>query len=92
VEARFEWDPRKAARNLSKHRVSFTEALTVFADPLARIVDDPRHSRDEPRYILLGSSAHKRLLVVMYTERGGGIRLISARKATPRERNSYEEG
>jgi uncharacterized protein len=72
--------------------VLFTEALTVFADPLARIVDDPRHSRDEPRYAILGSSADNRLLVVMYTERGEGIRLISARKATPRERNSYEEG
>jgi len=66
VEARFEWDPRKAARNLSKHRVSFPEALTAFADPLARIVDDPRHSRDESRYVLLGSSVNKRLLVVMY--------------------------
>ena len=91
MEARFEWDPRKAARNLLKHRVSFTEALTVFADPLARIVDDPRHSRDEPRYILLGTSVHNRLVVVMYTERGEAIRLISARKATERERKSYEE-
>ena len=70
MEARFEWDPRKAARNLSKHKVSFTEALTVFADPLARVVSDPRHSRDEPRYVILGSSANNRLLVVMYTERG----------------------
>ena len=70
MEARFVWDPRKAARNLSKHKVSFREALTVFADPLARIVDDPRHSDDEQRSILLESSAHNRLLLVMYTERG----------------------
>ena len=91
MEVRFVWDPRKAARNLSKHKVSFREALTVFADPLARIVDDPRHSDYEQRYILLGSSAHNRLLVVMYTERGEAIRLISARIATLRERKSYEE-
>lgn len=64
----------------------------MFADPLARIVSDPRHSSDEPRYVLLGSSANNRLLMVMSTERGEAIRLISARKATPRERNSYEEG
>ena len=91
MEARFVWDLRKAAQNLSKHKVSFTEALTVFADPLARIVDDPRHSNDEKRYILLGTSTHNRLLVVMYTERGEAIRLISARTATLRERKSYEE-
>ena len=91
MEARFVWDPRKAARNFSKHKVSFREALTVFADPLARIVDDPRHSEDEQRYVLLGSSDYNRLLVVMYTERGEAIRLISARPATLRERKSYEE-
>ena len=59
MEARFEWDPRKAARDLSKHKVSFTETLTVFAEPLARSVDAPRDSRDEPRYILLGTSGSK---------------------------------
>jgi uncharacterized protein len=63
----------------------------VFADPFGRIIDDPRHSADERREVLIGSSSHKRLLVVMYTERGEAIRLISVRKATPRERNTYEE-
>lgn len=89
---RFEWDPEKAAANLAKHRVSFEEAATVFADPLGRIVEDPRHSADEPRYVLLGCSEHQRPLAVMFTERAGAVRLISARKATRRERRNYETG
>jgi uncharacterized protein len=88
----FEWDPRKAVLNLAKHGVSFDEAVTAFGDPLARIVDDPYHSVDEQRFILLGQSDRRRLLVVMFTERGEAIRLISARRATPRERRSHEEG
>jgi uncharacterized protein len=92
VELRFEWDPAKAAANLAKHRVSFEEAATVFADPLGRIVDDPRHSADEARYVLLGQSERQRPLAVMFTERAGAVRLISARKATPRERGDYETG
>ncbi|HSB71058.1 MAG TPA: BrnT family toxin [Candidatus Methylomirabilis sp.] len=87
----FGWDAGKAAGNLAKHGVSFEEAATVFGDPLGRIVDDPRHSPDEPRYVLLGHSERQRLLAVMFTERGEVIRLISARKATPRERREYEE-
>ena len=87
----FEWDPDKARVNLSKHRVSFEEAVTAFGDPLALIVDDPRHSEAEERFALLGQSASHRLLVVMFTERGDAIRLISARKATRRERKQYEE-
>ena len=88
---RVEWDPRKAAVNRAKHKVSFEEAVTVFGDPLGRITDDPRHSETEERYVLLGQSARRRLLVVMFTERGQAIRLISARKTTRRERREYEK-
>ena len=86
-----EWDPKKAARNLTKHGVSFHEAATVFGDPLARIVDDPRHYAEEERCVLLGVSRRQRLLAVMFVERGDAIRLISARRATRRERRDYEE-
>lgn len=88
----FEWDPRKAALNLAKHAVWFDEAVTVFGDPLAQIIDDPDHSVGEQRSILLGQSDRGRLLVVMFTERRDSIRLISARRATPRERRRHEEG
>jgi uncharacterized protein len=86
----FEWHPVKAEANESKHGVSFAEAATIFRDPLARLVDDPEHSEDEPRYILFGESARGRLLVGMHTERAGRIRLISAREMTRRERTQYE--
>ncbi|MGH9556698.1 MAG: BrnT family toxin [Terriglobales bacterium] len=89
---RFEWNPEKAAGNLAKHEVSFEEAATVFGDLLGRIVDDPRHSVDEPRYVLLGQSERQRLLAVMFAERAEGIRVMRARKATRRERREYEEG
>ena len=88
---RFEWHAPKAAANRAKHKVTFEEATTVFGDPLARIVDDPRHSQEEERFVLLGQSARRRLLVVLFTERGEAIHLISARKATRRERRDYEE-
>jgi uncharacterized DUF497 family protein len=87
----FEWDPRKAAANLSKHKVSFEEAGTVFGDPLGRIVADPRHSAVEDRLVLLGISKERRLLAVMYVERAEAVRIISARRATRRERRDYEE-
>ena len=87
----FEWDARKSVSNLAKHRVSFEEATAVFADPLGRIMPDPRHSVDEERYVLLGVSLRRRLLAVMYAERGDTIRLISARPATRQERRDYEE-
>jgi uncharacterized DUF497 family protein len=90
-ELRFEWDPRKAARNRAKHGVSFEEASSVFGDPLGWIVDDPRHSRGERRHALLGSSERHRVLTVMFTEREEVIRVISARKATRQERKNYEE-
>jgi hypothetical protein len=90
-EVRFEWDPRKAARNRAKHGVSFEEASSVFGDPLGWIVEDPRHSVGERRQVLLGSSERRRLLAVMFTEREEAIRVISARKATRQERKNYED-
>ena len=87
----FEWDPGKAKANRAKHGVSFEEAVTVFGEPLGRITDDPRHSDTEERYVLLGQSVRRRLLAVMFTERGQAIRLFSARSATRRERREYEE-
>jgi uncharacterized protein len=70
MSLKFEWDPRKAASNLSKHGVSFQEALTTFADPLARIFDDEEHSVGEQREIIIGHSAKERLLVVSFTAQG----------------------
>jgi uncharacterized protein len=87
----FEWDEDKAASNQKKHRVTFEEAATVFADPLAAIFDDEEHSEEEQREIIVGHSAENRLLLVSFTERGGAIRIISARRATKRERRDYEE-
>ena len=87
----FEWDPRKAAANLAKHKVSFEEAATVFGDPFGRIVADPRHSSVEDRSVLLGISKERRWLAVMYTERAEAVRIISARRATRPERRDYEE-
>jgi uncharacterized DUF497 family protein len=88
---RVEWYGPKASANRAKHKVTFEEASTVFGDPLGRITDDPRHSEDEERFVLLGQSEKRRLLVVLFTERGETIHLISARKATRRERREYEE-
>lgn len=87
----FEWDRRKAERNVRKHGVSFDEAVTVFADPFEPMVDDPDHSFGEERYVSVGRSARDRLLVVGYSERGSKIRLIFARRATVPERFDYEE-
>jgi uncharacterized DUF497 family protein len=91
MAASFEWDPRKAADNYGKHGVSFDEASTVFADPLGRLVDDPRHSKGEERFVMLGSSRNSRLLAVMFTVREERIRIISARRVTRAERKAYEE-
>ncbi len=88
---RFEWDARKATSNLKKHDVSFDEAATVFYDPLAATFADPEHSREESRFVTVGYSAQGRLLVVCHVERGGVLRLISARRATPRERRRHED-
>ncbi len=87
----FEWDPQKAIANQRKHGVTFDEGTTAFGDPFGIVVDDPRHSGVEDRMVLLGYSQASRLLAVMFTERGDRIRLISARTATRRERQTYEE-
>jgi uncharacterized DUF497 family protein len=86
----FEWDAAKAAENLKKHGVAFEEALTVFGDPLARIIDDPDHSVDEKREIIIGHSGQQRLLLVSFIERPPKVRIIGARRATRREREEYE--
>ena len=88
----FEWDKNKAASNLSKHGVSFEEAETVFDDPLLIDFYDPDHSEDEARYLIIGASNRRRLLIVSYTERGDSVRLISAREVTRNEREAYEGG
>jgi uncharacterized protein len=88
---RFEWDGSKAASNLKKHRASFDEAVTVFYDPLAATFGDPDHSEEESRVITVGYSARGRLLVVSHVERGDATRLISARRATLRERKRHED-
>ena len=91
MSLKFEWDRRKAASNLSKHGVSFEEALTVFGDPLARIFDDEDHSIEEQREIIIGLSVKERLLVVCFTAKGESVRIFSARRATRKERRDYEE-
>jgi uncharacterized DUF497 family protein len=87
----FEWDANKAKSNLEKHRISFEEASTVFGDSRSLTIPDPVHSEVENRFITLGSSHRGKLLVVVHTERGDNIRIISARVASKRERRSYEE-
>lgn len=89
---KFEWDPRKAERNLKDHRVSFAEASTVFYDPWAVTIADPGHSLIEHREVTLGQSHLGRVLVVSHTQRRNRIRLISARLPTRRERRKYEAG
>ncbi len=84
-------DPAKALANIEKHGVSFEEAVTVFQDPLAKVHPDAGHSESEPREILIGHSAQRRLLLVAFTDRQGKIRLISAGEVTRRERREYEE-
>jgi len=86
----FEWDRLKATQNRKKHRVSFDEAVTVFYDPLAATFDDPDRSFGERRLITIGYSFNGRLLVVVHTERGRSIRIISARPANARERKNHE--
>jgi uncharacterized protein len=87
----FAWDPRKARSNLVKHGVSFEEAQTVFLDESARLIDDPDHSEDEDRFLLLGYSFQARCLIVShcYQQSDTVIRLISARHATAQEEEVY---
>ena len=89
---RFEWDKRKAISNEKIHGITFDEASTIFRDPLAFIFDDEYHSEDEPREIIIGHSIGGRLVVVSFTERAKSVvRIISARPATKKEREDYEE-
>jgi uncharacterized protein len=87
----FEWDPKKARLNVKTHNITFDEASTAFRDPLSQTIDDPLHSEDEERLVLIGRSLQGRLLVIVHTERGDRIRIISARLATKEERFRYEE-
>ena len=87
----FEWDPDKARVNLAKHGVGFLEATTVLGDPLSPTIADPDHSEGEQRFISMGMSDRRRLLVVAHTVWGERIRIISARRATRRERHAYEQ-
>jgi len=88
----FEWESAEAESNKRKHGVSFAEAMTVLADTLSLTGYDPDHSEEEDRYITMGLSAEGRLLVVSHTDRGDKVRIISARKASRRERRDYEDG
>ena len=87
----FEWDERKAEANAKKHGVSFDEAKSVFVDERAKLIEDPDHSEDEDRFVLLGLSSVLRLLLVCHCYRAEGnvIRIISARKASAHEFKSY---
>jgi hypothetical protein len=87
----FEWDENKAKSNLAKHEVSFEEASAVFGDPLSLTVPDPAHSQAEDRFITMGHSHQRKLLIVVHTERGDNIRVVSARRASRKERKTYEE-
>jgi len=93
-ELRFEWDPAKAASNLRKHGVSFEDARDVFYDQHGLLLDDPDHSAVEERFVLLGLSAPAGVLVVVhcYRRHRDVIRLISARRASRRERERYAQG
>jgi uncharacterized DUF497 family protein len=84
----FEWDPDKAASNLCKHGIRFAEAVTVLEDQAA--LSMPDDSSDEERFVAVGMDSRARILVMVYAVRGDRIRVISARKATRRERSQYE--
>ena len=89
---RFEWDSRKDALNLERHRISFQEASTAFDDPLSIPFFDPDHSDDEDRFILMGASSRGTLLMVAHTYHGERVRIISARLMSREERVRYEAG
>lgn len=90
-DSMFEWDPEKADINQRKHGVSFEEASSVFYDPLSSTIDDPLHSNEEDRFIIIGMSNQMRLLIVVHLDRGDNIRIISARLANRHERRQYEQ-
>lgn len=86
----FEWDAQKARTNERKHGVTFGDAATAFGDPLSATVPDPDHSIEEARFVLIGSTYRGTIVVVVHTQRGDSIRIISARRATRAERRAYE--
>ena len=88
---KFQWDPRKATKNLARHGISFREASTVFGDPWASTILDPDHSVDEVRLLTIGRSTAGRLIVVSHTEREDEVRIISARSGTRGEKKRYEQ-
>jgi len=88
----FEWDKAKARSNLAKHGVSFEEATTVFGDPLSVTIRDPTHSQEEDRFVTIGVSSRFDTIIVVHNDRRDAVRIISARRATARERRSYEQG
>jgi uncharacterized protein len=91
MELAFEWDESKDLSNQIKHGISFDEAKSVFSDPRSITIADEQHSDDEDRYIDIGISSGGRMIVVSYTERGLNIRIISCRKATKSEKETYEQ-
>ncbi|MCA9443356.1 MAG: BrnT family toxin [Candidatus Omnitrophica bacterium] len=88
---RFEWDSSKAQGNLDKHGVTFDESATVLEDSLSITIPDPIHSQGEARFVTIGVSDRGKTLVVVHTERGESIRIISARLASAAERRKYAE-
>ena len=87
----FEWDKGKATENLRKHGVSFSEAATTFGDPASITIDDPVHSEAEDRFVIVGLSSRRRLLVTVFTDRRDRIRIISSRRATSNEQSQHEQ-
>ena len=87
----YEWDSGKATANLKKHQVAFAEAATVFLDPFAVTYQDPDHSEGEHRYVTVGESSRRRVILVAHLDRGNRIRIISARRATRKETHEYAE-
>ena len=89
--SKYEWDTNKAKKNIRKHGIGFEEAMSIFQDKFSLTRDDPLHSEREERFIDIGRSTKGNILVVVYTERGDDVRIISCRKATPAERKAYEK-
>lgn len=87
----YDWDPEKSRENLAKHGVSFEEAETVDVDPLRKYLPDPFHDPEDERFLLIGHSTLEQLLIVVTSERGPRPRIITARRATKRERHAYED-
>lgn len=86
----FEWNHEKAVGNIQKHGISFDEACTVFSDTLSLTIHDPLHSSEEDRFTIVGVSVNNRILTIIHTYRKSNIRIITARKATKKERLYYE--